>query len=469
VGALLWFALVPLRLRAVAVLAVSGVGAAIILLWALNQAGLTADHIPLVIRSETGSEFGVLLILMTVLLYVAGLATGFFVARTALPAPTRRTIGLVVIVCAALVPVLALGAVALSSEGLGGTLDSLTNPDAKVPSNGPDRLTATGSVRARYWRDALNVWSHDVVLGAGAGAYPIARARVRKDAIDVQHAHGYVVQTLADLGLVGLLLSLAALVAWVIAAARPLGLPIPELSLWARGPPQGAHNPALKATPDRAAAVAIAAVALTFGVHSFIDWTWFIPGTAIVGLVCAGWVAGRGPLDAPERDRAPGALWMRLSAAGGVAVVGLALMWAIWQPLRSDQADADAVAQLAKGNVPAALAATQTAENRDPLSVDPLFERATILESRGQQAAAAAVLQTAIRLQPSNAQTWERMAVHLFASEHKPREALPFARAAVFLDPHSVQTRGVLLTILRAAPPKPAKPGKRKPLTTSGD
>ena len=52
---------------------------------------------------------------MAVLLYVAGLATGFFVARTALPAPTRRTIGLVVIVCAALVPVLALGAVALSA------------------------------------------------------------------------------------------------------------------------------------------------------------------------------------------------------------------------------------------------------------------------------------------------------------------------------------------------------------------
>ena len=64
------------------------------------------------------------------------------------------------------------------------------------------------------------------------------------------------------------------------------------------------------------------------------------------------------------------------------------------------------------------------------------------------------------------------MAVHLFASEHKPREALPFARAAVFLDPHSVQTRGILLTILRAqktAPPKPAKRGKAKPLTAPGD
>ena len=216
--------------------------------------------------------------------------------------------------------------------------------------------------------------------------------------------------------------------------------------------------------------MAIAAVALTFGVHSFIDWTWFIPGTAIVGLVCAGWVAGRGPLDGPERDRAPGALWMRLSAAGGVAVVGLALMWAIWQPLRSDQADADAVAELAKGNVPAALAATQTAENRDPLSVDPLFERATILESRGQQAAAAAVLQTAIRLQPSNAAdlgcAWPCTCSRPSTSRARRCRS---RGAAVFLDPHSVQTRGILLTILRAAPPKPAKPGKRKPLTTPGD
>jgi Flp pilus assembly protein TadD len=163
---------------------------------------------------------------------------------------------------------------------------------------------------------------------------------------------------------------------------------------------------------------------------------------------------------------------MRLSAAGGVAVLGLALLWAIWQPLRSDQADADAIAALARGGAPAALAATQRAEDRDPLSVDPLFERATILESRGQQAAANAVLQKAVRLQPSNPATWERMAVHLFLSEHKPRAALPFARAAVFLDPHSVNARGILLTILRAqkaAPSKPAKPGKGKPLTTPGD
>jgi hypothetical protein len=472
VGALVWFVFVPLRLRGVAVLTVAALGAALVLWWALNQDGLTADHIPLVVREETGSEFGVLLVLMGVVLYLGGLAAGFGIARHPLSPSARRTTGTAVIVVAALVPVVALGAVAVSSEGLGGTWDSLTNPDAKVPSNGPDRLTATGSVRARYWRDALNIWSANPVVGTGAGAYPISRAQVRKDAIEVKHAHGYVVQTLSDLGLVGLAFSLALLVAWLLAAARPVGLQLPPP--WSgRGPPSDLPpDPAIEASGERAAVVALAAVAVTFGVHSFIDWTWFVPGTAVLGLVCAGWVAGRGPLGGARRDQPLGPLWLRASAAGGVALVGLGLLWSIWQPLRSDQADDDAVGALARGDIPAALAATQRAEDRDPLSVDPLFERATILESQGRQREANAVLQKAIRLQPSNAAAWEREAVHLFASEHKPAKALPFAKAAVFLDPHSVRARGILLTIVRASKqpaPAPAKPGKGKPLKTPGD
>jgi hypothetical protein len=472
VGALVWFVFVPLRLRGVAVLSVATVGAALVLWWALNQDGLTADHIPLVVREETGSEFGVLLILMGVVLYLGGLAAGFAIARHPLSPSARRRTGTVVIVVAALVPVLALGAVAVSSEGLGGTWDSLTNPDAKVPSNGPDRLTATGSVRARYWRDALNVWSANPVVGTGAGAYPISRAQVRKDAIEVKHAHGYVVQTLSDLGLVGLAFSLAVLVAWLLAAARPVGVPVP--APWGgRGPPSDLPpDPAINASSERATVVALAAVVVTFGVHSLIDWTWFVPGTAVLGLVCAGWVAGRGPLDGARRDQPLGPLWLRATAAGGVAVVGLGLLWSIWQPLRSNQADDDAVGALARGDIPAALAATQRAEDRDPLSVDPLFERATILESEGRQREANAVLQKAIRLQPSNAAAWEREAVHLFASEHQPARALPFAKAAVFLDPHSVQARGILLTIVRASKrpaPAPSKPGKGKALKTPGD
>ena len=45
--------------------------------------------------------------------------------------------------------------------------------------------------------------------GWGAGGFGTVRPRYRTDDIDVQHAHGYVAQTLADLGFVGLALSLA--------------------------------------------------------------------------------------------------------------------------------------------------------------------------------------------------------------------------------------------------------------------
>ena len=43
---------------------------------------------------------------------------------------------------------------------------------------------------------------------------------------------------------------------------------------------------------------------VTFGIHSFVDWTWYVPGVACVALLCAGWLAGRGPLGVPSGGRA---------------------------------------------------------------------------------------------------------------------------------------------------------------------
>ena len=100
------------------------------------------------------------------------------------------------------------GALAASHRGFTGSishaLHSLTDPHAPVPSNGPGRLTAVGSVRARYWNEALKVFQAHPALGAGAEGYATARLRYRTETLDVRHAHGYIVQTLADLGLVGL-------------------------------------------------------------------------------------------------------------------------------------------------------------------------------------------------------------------------------------------------------------------------
>ena len=54
---------------------------------------------------------------------------------------------------------------------------------------------------------------------------------------------------------------------------------------------------------ERVGLATLAAVALVFGLHSAIDWTWFVPGNVVPALLCAGWVASRATL----RERLDGA------------------------------------------------------------------------------------------------------------------------------------------------------------------
>src|SRR2546430_102233 len=56
-----------------------------------------------------------------------------------------------------------------------------------------------------------------------AGTFSTARTHFREDTVAAHHAHGYVVQELAELGLAGAAASLFALVAWMLAAARAGG------------------------------------------------------------------------------------------------------------------------------------------------------------------------------------------------------------------------------------------------------
>ncbi|MGH2841700.1 MAG: O-antigen ligase family protein, partial [Solirubrobacteraceae bacterium] len=291
-GIAFWFATVPLRLRGAAVLLVGASGGALMAAWALSQDELTKDGVPIEIQTQAGHQLGLLLIVMLGLLTLAGLAVNFALA-TRRPLPrTRRRLGVALLVALALVPVgLSIG-LATRQQGLSGSISdgwtSLTDPDARIPSNDPSRLTAAGSVRARYWDEALRIFKDHPVAGVGADGYATVRKRYREADGAVRHAHGYIPQTLADLGLVGLLASLALAGAWLASTARTTGL---------RRRDRGAPYP-----PERIGLLTLAAVALVFGAHSLVDWTWFVPANAIVALLAAGWIAGRGPLG--ERDEA---------------------------------------------------------------------------------------------------------------------------------------------------------------------
>jgi hypothetical protein len=433
VGAGCWLALVPLRMRATAILVVGAAGAAGIAGWALSTRGLSDDNISLAQQTSAGHTFGLVLIGLLTVVAGAGFAVTAAIDRATLSPASRRRLGTILVVAAAMLPVAAIVALAVSSRGLTGQIShvwhSLTNVNG-VSSNTAGRIFQFGNSRPRYWHEGIVVGEHALLHGVGALGYGTARVRYVIDTFKVDHAHSYLVETFADLGLIGLALTIALLVAWCMAAARALAWRTPWRSLSSeRG-------------LEREGLVTVAVVVVMFGLQSAIDWTWYFPGVAIPTLVCAGWLAGRGPLNEPAgrlRDR-PSLLARPLAGftITGLATVALLAAWLMWQPLRS--ADAASAAIGASTN-PAAFADARSAAGSDPLAYQPLFELSALYQRIGDRAAARAELVHATQVQSQNPETWVQLGSFDLAAG-KPRSALADLAVASVLDPQSPYVTG---------------------------
>ena len=452
-GTGVWLVLArPRRLRAAA-LALAGVaGGGATAVWAFSQSALSDDRVPLDLRDRAGLQLGLLVVAMIVVLTLGGLATGFF-AEVRAPSPrARRQIGVALLAGLALVPIAVVGRMALSDAGLSGTIshhwNALTNPDAALPVNDPSRLTAAGSVRARYWDEALRIFSDNPGVGVGANGYATVRKRYRTADGAVRQAHGYVVQTLSDFGLAGAAVSLALLAAWLASAASATGFALGRRRRSAAG------VEAREFSPERIGLITLVAVVAVFGVHSTIDWTWFVPGNAAVALLAAGWIAGRGPLRREAPGAVPGRVPERLRAglreparalwALGIVVAALLGAWTVWQPLRSDTLAQESLVTLERGDVDAARDQAQRAHDANPLALDPLFKLATIEQRGNRQLQAKAALEQAVRMQPLNPEPWIALAQYDLDSGD-PAAAETASRRAVYLDPRSSRPLGVFL------------------------
>ena len=444
VAVALWVAVVPRRISAAALLGISAVGAAVISEWDLSRPALTGDLQALALRTSAGHTFGVVVLLCLLVLAGAGIAVARASERRQLSDLARRRIGTALVVVVCLIPVAGVVGLAASSRGLTGEIshawNSLTNVNASV-GNGASRFADLGSSRPLYWSEGITVGEHAQLKGVGALGYATARTRYTSHPDVVEHAHSYLVQTFADLGLLGLAVSLALLVAWAIAAGRAVA----PLRRW------GSLTEPLAA--EREGLIALLVVVIAFGSQSAIDWTWYFIGVAVPALVAAGWLAGRGPLDspgevAPER---PSLLARPGVAAGvtGLVAVSLLMAWLIWQPLRSSRAVASAETAAFDGHVSTAFPDARDAAGYDPLSLEPLLLLSELYQRVGDDANARAELVKAVRLQPDDFASW--LALGSFdLAHHRPRLALPSLQRAVALDPTSPAT-GPALASARAA------------------
>lgn len=464
-GIAVWLAFAPARLKTIAVLLVPLAGAGVIILWAFGQPDLTTDEVDLLVRETAGHRFGAVVAAVLLLVTLASFILQFLIATRAPNAPVRRRIGAVLLAAALFVPVAGLAALSQSQQGLGGTVSSgwkkLTDPEenskaGSAPANSPGRLTQAGNARSLYWRDAFRVWKQREIAGAGANGYRTARLRYRSDTFDVAHAHGFVVQTLADLGLIGVAVMLALLAAWTRSALRTLG---------------GRRQPW---PHERIGAVALAAAVVTYGVHSTLDWTWSFPAATLPALIAAGWLAGRGsiavpmalpPAPAPRTQQG----WLgavgRYAPTAQLTAFAVLAVWSIWQPYRAFETSQAAIAAVAEGRTEEALTLGRRAVSENPVSLDAASAKAVALAAGGSIDEARATLEQAIARQPENPAAWEQLLDFELGPAADAERAVAAYKAARFLDPRSVSLQRTIQQAL--GPQAPADPAPVAPASTT--
>lgn len=137
-----------------------------------------------------------------------------------------------------------------------------------------ERLATGGSNRIEYWEAAVKAFAEDPAIGGGAGSFAASWLEHREIDENVRDAHSLELETLAELGLIGLFL-LGLAFGGVAAAARRVAR----------------DDPGLAAGPMAALAVWTA--------HSAIDWDWEVPALTLVAAVLAGALLARAQAD-PE-------------------------------------------------------------------------------------------------------------------------------------------------------------------------
>jgi O-Antigen ligase len=436
VGVACWFVLVPLRLRATVVLVLGAAAGAVASAWALAHHAITHDNQALIARTSAGHDFGLVLLIVVILSTLVGWAMTIGMDRVAISERLRHRIGTALVVLVALVPIGVVLGAAASSRGLTGEAShawhTLTSSSLSTqPSNTAARLGSLGNSRSIYWHEGLQVGEHAPLAGVGAGGFDTARTRYTTNSTVFAHAHSYLIETFADLGLIGVAVSLALLFVWARACRRTLAV--------------SPGND--RSSPERIGLLTLLSVVVIFGVSSLIDWTWFVPGVAVPALAAAGWLAGRGPLASrptaadrrspaarDQTDHARSRLALTPGRVAGATGIGTALLVAaffVWQPLHSADSFGSAISAMGRGDAAAALADARSAAGSDPVSVDPLWEQSAIYGALGNAKAARNALVQATSLQPENPETWvqlgafdlqahqARLAVNEFETAHR--------------------------------------------------
>ncbi len=364
------------RWEAGAVLVLGGLGAAAAVAVLAPRHTLVDGPLDSARATEQGHEAALLLV-------VVALATGL-VAPFALAVAGRihsRRWGRVL----AVVAVALLLLVAVASDPVE-RLREFKQPPTAAQAVGPNGssvsehlLSANGSGRWQFWHASVDEWRADPVVGGGAGTFEAWWAEHGSLATFVRDAHSLYLESLGELGPLGLLLTLAVCLGGVALAAR---------RSWRL------------AGSERITAAALAAVAAAFAVAAGIDWMWELTVVSAVALTAVALASRLGVTTDTERRDSPA--WLRVS------LLGVALLCMVGQavPLLAQREIARSRDAAARGDGVDARDAALRARDIQPWAASPYLQLALIDERLGRLRAARDEVESALERDSSDWRLW---------------------------------------------------------------
>ena len=395
VGLAAAIALDPRRLQFALTALALAVAPALALALAYRSEALTHPGASLAAASHEGHRLALALIALAAVNASAAVALELGERRVTVPAGVRRAFGIVltlILIAAILSVFVRYGSPPTLAQR---AYDTFSKPTARSTDLNRRLFTLSSRGRLLAWKAAWADFEDHPLRGSGAGTYELYWVRHRPVPTKVRDAHSLYLETLAELGPIGLLMLGGGLLMPVAAAIR------------AR---QSALIPA-----------AFGAY-VAFLLHAGIDWDWEMTAITIAALFCgmALLIAARaGPVHRLSRDSrlAVMAALLVLAAGSFVAAIGNAAIAAgrtaadngepekaeadarkamRWMPWSSEPWQLAGEAQLVRGDLANARATLRTAIDKDPDDWELWLDLSLASRGRGRRVAAA----RAVRLNP---------------------------------------------------------------------
>lgn len=260
-------------------------------------------------------------------------------------------------------------------------------------SGGSARLASlSGNGRGDYWRAALDEVRAHPVLGGGAGTWSRWWLLRRPNANGALDAHDLYLETLAELGPVGLLILVGALIVPLLALRRALREP---------------------------AAPAWAAAYVALLVQAALDWDWELPAVTLCGLFCGAALVAAALRGEPLRASAPAR-----SVALGVAIAGAAAVFILQV---GNSALSSAASALDAGRLDAAARDARRADRWQPWSTQPRLLLGESELAAGDVNPAASTFASLVRRDPGDWELWYQLALATNGTKHAEARARAIA------------------------------------------